>query len=52
MSSHAFPKFISMVLNIGFTIEGRDDHELPELLLGGAKVFNMDPDSIPAATQL
>ena len=47
-----FPKFVSMVLNVGFTIEGRDDHELPELLLGGAKVFNMDPDSIPATIQL
>jgi len=47
-----FPKFVTMVLNVGFTIEGRDDEELPEVLLGGAKVFNLDPDSVPAASHL
>ena len=37
------PKFSRMVLNIGFVIEGRDDDELPECMLGVAKVIHMDP---------
>ena len=47
-----FPKFVTIILNVGFAIEGRDDDELPKVLLGGAKVFNMDSDSIPAAAHL
>lgn len=35
-----FPKF---VVNVGFTIEARSDEEMPEVLLGGARVMNLDP---------
>ena len=38
------PSFPNFVLNIGFTIEGRGDDELPEALLGGVRVVNLDPD--------
>lgn len=38
------PSFPNFVLNIGFTIEGRGDDELPEALLGGVRVANLDPD--------
>ena len=38
------PSFPNFVLNIGFTIEGRGDDELPEALLGGVRVLNLDPD--------
>ena len=31
-------------MNFGFTIEGRSDDELPEALLGGCKILNLDPD--------
>jgi hypothetical protein len=36
------PKFSSMGLNVAFTIEGRDDHELPEVVLGCAKLSGLD----------
>ena len=36
------PKFPSMALNVGFTIEGREDDELPEVLLGGIRVNKID----------
>ena len=35
-----FPQF---VLNVGFTIEGRSDEELPEVLLGGVRMLHLDP---------
>jgi len=31
-----------MSLNVGFTIEGRNDEELPENLLGVANLTNID----------
>lgn len=37
------PKFPTFVLNMGFTIEGRSDDELPEVLLGGCRLMNLDP---------
>ena len=41
------PKFPRMVLNVGFTIEGRDDTELPECMLGAARLMHMDPGKAP-----
>eukprot|EP00956_Cyclotella_meneghiniana_P034103 scaffold101568_cov36-Cyclotella_meneghiniana.AAC.2 len=38
------PRFPDFVLNIGFTIEGRSDDELPEALLAGCRILNLDPD--------
>ena len=43
------PKFPKFVLNIGITIEGRKDEELPEILLGGCRLIRIDPDR--AATE-
>jgi len=36
-------KFSKFVVNVGFTIEGRADEELPEILLGGARIMHLDP---------
>ena len=36
------PKFPTFALNIGFTIEGRCDEELPEVLLGGCKLLRLN----------
>lgn len=36
------PKFPTFILNIGFTIEGRSDEELPEVLLGGCRLVKLD----------
>jgi len=33
-----------MITNIGFVIEGRDDSELPEQMLGCAKLVNMNKE--------
>lgn len=38
------PMFSKFILDIGFTIEARKDHELPEVLLGGCRVLHMDPE--------
>jgi len=38
------PKFPDFIVNVGFTIEGRSDEELPETLLGGCRILNLDPD--------
>lgn len=35
----SFPTF---VLNVGFTIEARSDKEMPEVLLGGSRIINLD----------
>jgi len=40
------PKFKQMVLNMGFTIEARNDEELPELLLGGCRLVKFDSDEV------
>jgi len=36
------PSFKKMCLNLAFTIEGRNDEELPEVVLGCAKLDGMD----------
>ena len=38
------PTFPEFIFNIGFTIEGRSDDELPEVLLGGCRLLNLNPD--------
>mmetsp|Transcript_77622 Transcript_77622/g.155486 ORF Transcript_77622/g.155486 Transcript_77622/m.155486 type:complete len:372 (-) Transcript_77622:105-1220(-) len=38
-------KFGSMVIKVGFTIEGREDDELPEVLLGCANINGVDLDA-------
>ncbi|KAL7542720.1 hypothetical protein ACHAWF_007233 [Thalassiosira exigua] len=38
------PTFPDFVFNVGFTIEGRKDEELPEVLLGGCRLMNLDPE--------
>lgn len=38
------PMFSKFILDIGFTIEARKDHELPEVLIGGCRVLYMDPE--------
>lgn len=39
-------KFKSMSLNVAFTIEGRENDELPEVVLGCATVKNMDVEKM------
>jgi len=39
-------KFPSFVLNCGFTIEGRTDEELPEVLLGGSRCLHLDLEKV------
>lgn len=34
-------------LEVGFTIEGRSDDELPEVLLGGARLHRLKIDELP-----
>ena len=46
------PKFPTMCLNVGFVIEGRDDDELPEVMLGVGKLVYMDPASAPHGDEL
>mmetsp|Transcript_11022 Transcript_11022/g.21959 ORF Transcript_11022/g.21959 Transcript_11022/m.21959 type:complete len:584 (+) Transcript_11022:225-1976(+) len=43
------PKFPKMVLNVGFTIEGKDDDEAgaTECIFGCGKFFHMDPGAAP-----
>ncbi|GMI61397.1 hypothetical protein ScalyP_jg7716 [Parmales sp. scaly parma] len=36
------PNFKRLSINVGFTIEGRHDRELPECLLGCANLSNFD----------
>jgi len=38
------PSFPQFILNIGFTIEARKEEEMPECLLGGVRVMNLNPD--------
>mmetsp|Transcript_53442 Transcript_53442/g.64425 ORF Transcript_53442/g.64425 Transcript_53442/m.64425 type:complete len:655 (+) Transcript_53442:111-2075(+) len=35
-------KFPEFILNVGFTIEGRDDDELPETILGGCRMIQLN----------
>uniref|UniRef100_A0A7S2MX10 Protein ENHANCED DISEASE RESISTANCE 2 C-terminal domain-containing protein n=1 Tax=Helicotheca tamesis TaxID=374047 RepID=A0A7S2MX10_9STRA len=37
------PSFAKLLINVGFTIEGRSDMELPEVLLGGCRFIRLDP---------
>jgi len=38
------PTFPDFIFNIGFTIEARKDEEMPEVLLGGCRLVNLDPE--------
>lgn len=38
------PYFQDFIFNIGFTIEAKHDEEMPEILLGGCRVMNLDPE--------
>lgn len=38
------PYFQDFIFNIGFTIEARHDEEMPEVLLGGCRIMNLDPE--------
>eukprot|EP00985_Skeletonema_marinoi_P017886 scaffold9898_cov198-Skeletonema_marinoi.AAC.9 len=38
------PYFQDFIFNVGFTIEARHDEEMPEVLLGGCRIMNLDPD--------
>ena len=42
------PKFSSMGLNVAFTLEGRDDEDLPEVVLGCAKLNGLQLDAAMA----
>jgi len=46
------PKFPTMCLNVGFVIEGRDDDELPETMLGVGKLTYMEVGKAPAPDDL
>ena len=35
----------SMVVDLGFVIQGEDDFELPEQVLGGFRFYHLDMDS-------
>mmetsp|Transcript_16437 Transcript_16437/g.20529 ORF Transcript_16437/g.20529 Transcript_16437/m.20529 type:complete len:329 (+) Transcript_16437:135-1121(+) len=43
-------KFPTFVLNVGFTIEARDDSQMPEVLLGGCRVLNLDLAKVQVAS--
>jgi len=38
------PSFPDFILNLGFTIEARKDEEMPEVLLCGCRILNLDPE--------
>ena len=38
------PFFQEFIFHIGFTIEARCDEEMPEVLLGGCRFMNLDPE--------
>ncbi|KAL7528808.1 hypothetical protein ACHAXR_002648 [Thalassiosira sp. AJA248-18] len=38
------PTFPDFIFNVGFTIEARNDEEMPEVLLGGCRLLNLDPE--------
>ena len=38
------PTFPDFIVNVGFTIEARCDEEMPEVLLGGCRLTNLDPE--------
>ena len=38
------PMFKEMIMRVGFVIEGQDDSELPECLLGNAELRGLDLD--------
>mmetsp|Transcript_17637 Transcript_17637/g.23538 ORF Transcript_17637/g.23538 Transcript_17637/m.23538 type:complete len:371 (-) Transcript_17637:351-1463(-) len=42
------PHFPRFVVNVGFTIEGRSDEDLPEVLLGGCRMIRIDPSKAVA----
>ena len=43
---HVVPKLKEMIMHVGFVIEGRDDDELPERLLGSAALRQLDPNMV------
>lgn len=40
------PRFPDFIINIGATIEGRNDEEQPECLLGGVRTIRINLDKI------
>ena len=40
------PRFQDIIVNIGATIEGRNDDEQPECLLGGVRAIHLNLDKI------
>jgi len=41
------PNLADMVFDLGFTIEGRTDNELPECILGAIQLKHIDPTNLP-----
>jgi hypothetical protein len=46
--AYLHPKMKSLKVDIAITIEGRDDSELPEVLLFASRAMNMDCESAVA----
>mmetsp|Transcript_9042 Transcript_9042/g.16424 ORF Transcript_9042/g.16424 Transcript_9042/m.16424 type:complete len:585 (+) Transcript_9042:185-1939(+) len=44
LTSTLKPMFKEMIMRVGFVIEGQEDHELPECLLGNAELRGLDLD--------
>lgn len=41
------PKFPQMVFDVGFVVEARADDEMPEQMLGTARLFRLDYNLAP-----
>ena len=46
------PQFSSMSFDFGFLIEGRDDLEMPECMLGSIFIDKIDPMKLPPLSEL
>jgi len=44
--------FSKLITSIGFVVEGRDDSELPEVVLGATQLCYVDPSDVVDATKL
>ena len=40
-------KWQQLVLDMGFTIEGQEDHELPEQVIGAVRLHHLDMSKVP-----